>query len=101
VGGDAVHARGYQFVFLPVIMNAVLIVTVAIAFNFAFQWRRYPIALAHAAEPRIPDKDTPSHAKVVAAMRRLDSFVDISEDDLLELIEILAEDTPMESFRRG
>jgi CBS-domain-containing membrane protein len=100
-GGEAVHALGFQFVLLPVLTNATLIVAVAILFNFAFQWRRYPRALAHNAAPHIPDKTTPSHDEVVAAMRHLDSFVDISEDDLLELIDILAEDSPLKRYRSG
>jgi CBS-domain-containing membrane protein len=46
IGGPGVHALGFGYVFTPVLLNAAVIVLVAVAFNGLFGWRRYPAALA-------------------------------------------------------
>jgi CBS domain-containing membrane protein len=46
VGGEAVHRLGFQYVLTPVLLNALVILLVALAFNYPFPWRRYPTALA-------------------------------------------------------
>ncbi len=93
MGGQAVHELGYQFVLMPVLANALLMVLLAVAINFAFRWRRYPAVLSR---PRVPPPPTPAsapvthtHAEVVAALRSIDSFVDISEEDLLRLVDLI------------
>jgi CBS domain-containing membrane protein len=45
IGGDTVHQLGFHFVLTPVLWNATVILLVALAFNYPFRWRRYPIAL--------------------------------------------------------
>ena len=46
VGGPAVQALGLKYVFTPVLMNALLIVTVAVGFHGIPKMRRYPAYLA-------------------------------------------------------
>ena len=88
IGGPAVTAMGYSYVLMPVALNSVAIVAIAVAFNYAFQWRRYPVALIARRKPSIDSGI--SHEEVVAALRSLDSFVDIAEDDLIRLCDMLA-----------
>ena len=45
IGGDTVHQLGFHYVLTPVLWNATVILLVALAFNYPFRWRRYPIAL--------------------------------------------------------
>jgi CBS-domain-containing membrane protein len=93
IGGSAVTDLGYAFVWRPVMLNALTIALVAVLFNALFPWRRYPahlvrrrrIAMATVGEPGLP-----SHEEVVAALRSLDSFIDVSEDDLVHLYRILS-----------
>lgn len=89
IGGSSIEALGYNFVLYPVLLNALTIVTVAIAFNFLFQWRRYPAFWNQDSKPSLPGVE-PSHESVVEALRSLDSFVDITEDDLLRLHRLLS-----------
>ncbi len=89
IGGEAIHALGFHFVLFPVLINAAMMVGVAVIFNFAFEWRRYPSALSAAHAENLPASHT--HEEIEAAMRELGSFVDISEEDLLRLMHILAE----------
>ena len=94
MGGGAIHNLGYQFVIFPVLANAVVMVLLAILINSAFKWRRYPAALNRPAQPLPPaspgDAPVPTHMEVLAAVKSLDSFVDISEEDLIRLTQILS-----------
>lgn len=89
VGGPAIKALGYGFAVFPVLLNALTIVAVAVAFNYLFQWRRYPAFWNHDTS-KTPQEDELTHESVVEALRSLDSFVDITEDDLLRLHHILS-----------
>lgn len=93
LGGPAVQDLGFHYVLMPVMANAVAMVLLAVLINAWFPWRRYPAAFNRPAvlpPPHRPeDPAPPSHEEIVAALRSLDSFVDISEEDLLRLIEIL------------
>lgn len=93
MGGSAIHQLGFSFVLFPVLTNALVMVLLAVLINYAFHWRRYPSALNHPTQkpqPRIPQAGSlPTHEEIITAIRSLDSFVDISEDDLLRLLELL------------
>ena len=45
IGGDAIHQLGFQYVLTPVLLNVIIVLIVAILFNYPFHWRRYPLAL--------------------------------------------------------
>ncbi len=42
IGGGGCSDLGYSFIWHPVPINAAVMVTVAVFFNFLFRWRRYP-----------------------------------------------------------
>lgn len=106
LGGNAIHQLGFKFVFFPVLTNALAMVLLAVIINSAFKWRRYP-AIFNQSPHRPPqnspaDPPLPTHEEIIAAIKSLDSFVDISEEDLLRLIELLrprAEKTVNEATR--
>lgn len=90
MGGDAVHALGYGYVFDPVLLNATVLLAVAIAYNYPFAWRRYPQIWHRKTVAATPDpthahaeeKAMIPHSDLVYALSQIDTFVDISEDDL-------------------
>lgn len=86
VGGPAVAAYGWWFPLFPVGFGAALMVLIAIAYNWPFAWRRYPASLAPA--PKSPTYPDISHADLVAALAEIDSFIDVSEEDLLRIYEL-------------
>jgi CBS domain-containing membrane protein len=88
IGGQQIQSLGYSFVWCPVLLNASAMVLMAVAFNYFFAWRRYPASLNRKPAPSM-DVPPISHEQVVAALRTLDSFVDITEDDLIALCGIL------------
>lgn len=88
VGGANIQELGYGFVIRPVLLNATAMVVLAVGFNALFSWRRYPSAWA--SRSPTPIAQGPSHAEVLTALRSVDSFVDVTEDDLVRLVHLLA-----------
>jgi CBS-domain-containing membrane protein len=87
MGGEAVHALGYAYVLNPILLNVTVLLLVAVLFNYPFAWRRYPQAWFHRpckAEPQAePDEECMiPHSDLVYALSQIDTFVDISEEDL-------------------
>jgi len=82
IGGPDVHAMGFGFM-LPVMFNALTIVTIAILFNSPFKWRRYPAAWAIKPAPAKPGGL--SIRELEYAIQELDLTVDITEDELLKI----------------
>ncbi len=80
IGGSAVHDLGYGFVVVPVLANTLIIFLVAVAANYPFRWRRYPIGLAKLDdEPPAPPL---SSDHLQAAIRDLNVVVDITPAEL-------------------
>jgi len=93
VGGESVHALGYQFVITPVLLNVVIMLVIAVSFNYLFSWRRYPVHLHRTKTGRIEtsgDIETGeiSHADFVYALSQIDSFVDVNEEELLRIYKL-------------
>ena len=89
IGGPMAH--GWLFPFFPVMAGVVLMTIFAVVFNYPFIWRRYPEALMEKVEipsGRVCHYPDISHADFVAALSQLDTYVDISEEDLLRIYEI-------------
>jgi CBS domain-containing membrane protein len=93
VSGPQVHALGYYYMATPVLLNVSVILTVAVVFNYFFRWRRYPVVLTRVAEREAVPSAVPliGHEKLLKALHELDTFVDISEQDLLRIYALANE----------
>jgi CBS-domain-containing membrane protein len=85
-----VHGLGYGFLLTPVLENVLIILLVAVVVNLPFPWRRYPteFARAKASEPRPEhggEKALIAHSDLVYALSQIDSFIDVSERDLIRI----------------
>jgi len=93
LGGSAIHDLGFHYIIMPVLVNTLALLLLAMFINFFFPWRRYPAAFNRpASPPSAPSSCTPgepTHEEVIAALRSLDSFVDVTEEDLLRLLALL------------
>ncbi len=108
VGGSATHELGYQFLLTPVLLNVLVILTVGILFNYPFAWRRYPIFLHRKQDQKkkstpgdIPSPDnipSISHEDFVYALSEIDSFVDVSEYDLIRIYNLATNKSQQPSF---
>ncbi|PHQ35870.1 HPP family protein [Rhodopirellula bahusiensis] len=90
MGGEAVHELGYAYVLYPILANVALMLVLAVLINAPFRWRRYPAGLFRspvAIEENENAVAYPTHEEVLSAIRSLDSFVDVSEEDLICLVQ--------------
>lgn len=93
IGGGSVHTLGYQYVVTPILLNVIIILLVGILFNSLFHWRRYPTFWHN----KISKKESPSneaatnitHEEFVYALSEIDSYIDISEHDLLRIYDLV------------
>lgn len=90
IGGPQVLALGYDYLLTPVLLNVAVILTVAVLFNYPFVWRRYPAALhtIKSGETVPVTPPTVSHADLVYALSEMDTFMDVSEQDLIRIYDL-------------
>lgn len=91
LGGEPVRALGYAYLVTPILLNALVLLSVAMLFNAPFPRRRYPAWLAGlVATPPAPaaEKCLIAHSDLVYALSELDSFIDVSEADLLRIYDL-------------
>ena len=91
IGGAQIHVLGFEYLLTPVLVNTITILSVALLFNYLFKWRRYPACLAGKDAVKQPpnDIDEPvTHADLVYALSEMDSFIDVTEDDLLKIYKL-------------
>lgn len=95
LGGDAVHQLGYGFVLSPVLENVVIILLVALLVNMPFRHRRYPASLSRPsrAAEESGEKAPIAHSDLVYALSQLDSFIDVSEQDLIRIYTLAVHHT--------
>jgi CBS-domain-containing membrane protein len=98
IGGDSIHALGYGYLLTPVLLNTVVILIIAVLFNYAFPWRRYPTTLAKylsarrmpptAATNSVVDSAPLARGHLESALKTLNKTLDISEEDLEEIYRL-------------
>lgn len=88
IGGQSVQGLGYQYVLTPVMLNALVILVVAVAFNYPFAWRRYPAWMKAQPKQVGESYEAISHGDLVYALSEIDSIVDVSEQDLLRIYSL-------------
>lgn len=92
IGGNDIHRLGFEFLLNPVLLNVLSMLVLALVFNNLFPWRRYPAALMKRQHAALSAKFSPqselTQEDFEAAMHRLNTFVDISSEDLIELVDL-------------
>ncbi|WP_455208628.1 HPP family protein [Kaarinaea lacus] len=92
IGGPNIHALGYQYVLTPILINALLLLLLAITINYVFKWRRYPVYLSRLLEEKhaAPEQDASMFTSedLQQAMKQLDLYFDVGEEDLTRLVNL-------------
>ena len=91
IGGAQIQALGFEYLLTPVLVNTLTILSVALLFNYLFKWRRYPACLAGKdTVKQLPNDvyEPVTHADLVYALSEMDSFIDITEEDLLKIFKL-------------
>jgi CBS-domain-containing membrane protein len=90
IGGATVHELGYRYALNPIAVNALIILAVGVAFNYAFAWRRFPASLMryrHASVRTGSNWPPIAEHHVMAAMNHLNVVIDVSPEEMGELIQ--------------
>jgi CBS-domain-containing membrane protein len=90
IGGQSIHDLGFSYALTPILLNVVVIFIVALVFNSAFPWRRYPVSLMRYSEAPINPKYQKSSlyidkSHIEDALEDMDLVVDVASDDLQRL----------------
>jgi len=92
IGGAEIYRLEYYYLFMPILVNVVSILLMAILFNACFSWRRYPAHLTRrqllkptAAADRQFELTQEDFS---AAMEQLNSYVDVTSESLTQLLEL-------------
>lgn len=97
LGGDGVRELGYGFVVSPVLENVLIILLVAVLVNLPFRWRRYPVKLVRhgggSGTGMVGEKAVIAHSDLVYALSQVDSFIDVSEQDLIRIYNLAVHHT--------
>jgi CBS domain-containing membrane protein len=93
IGGSEIYSLGYYFLIMPVLTNVTAILLMATLFNAFFPWRRYPAHLSRRQKPSLQIKPAErqfelTHEDFAAAMEQLGSYIDVTAEDLTELLEL-------------
>jgi CBS domain-containing membrane protein len=93
IGGAEIHALGYGYLLVPVGINMAAILLMAVAFNALFPWRRYPAHLHRRRATSVAPAPASRQFELTqedfsAAMEQLNSYVDITTENLTELLEL-------------
>ncbi len=84
LGGAALRAEGFGFVGV-VVLNAVVLVVMALIVNNLLPGRRYPLAFT--PRPLTPEKPVFREEDLLAALRSMEGYIDVSPDDLERIYE--------------
>ncbi len=86
LGGSIITDLGYSFVLAPVMVNMLTLIGVAVLLNLPFRWRRYPASLHWQRRKALPP--SVDRSDLAYALSKINTFMDISEDDLLRIYEL-------------
>jgi CBS-domain-containing membrane protein len=84
LGGAALRAEGFGFVGV-VLLNALVLVGVALMVNNLLPGRRYPLAFT--PRPLTPVNPVFREEDLLAALRSMEGYIDVSPDDLERIYE--------------
>lgn len=86
-GGESVYNLGFHFLYQPLLLNVLVLIGVGILFNAFFSWRRYPAHLNFRHLSSNQSFNHLSHEDFSAALLKVDSFVDISTEELAVIFD--------------
>lgn len=94
VGPTTLHDMGYFYLVEPVLVNVLVILIVAVAFNLPFATRRYPQGLQQFMEKPtevegvLLETHEVQREDVVHAIEKMDIVVDLTDADLVKLFHL-------------
>jgi len=97
IGGEQIIGQGWSFAYATVACNVVVLLALTLLLNNLIPGRRYPLNHQHHPHHRVFQKNkTLQHRQLYEedfrwALSQLDSYIDITEEDLVDLYEFALE----------
>lgn len=95
LGDSEVHKLGYQLLITPVLLNVSVLLGLALLINRYLLSRNYPYRPHNIEDnphrlrdPRPQERLGVNHQDVTAALQKFDMFLDVSEDDLMQIYQV-------------
>ncbi len=95
IGDQRIHALGYHLLVMPVLINIVVLLLAALLINRLVPGRRYPVSLslpgktdAVAGRHSPPVKLGFSEEDLVAALRDMNAYIDVTGEDLEQIYSL-------------
>jgi CBS domain-containing membrane protein len=92
IGDQKIHALGYHFLFMPVLVNVAILLSVALLINKLLPGRRYPAQQAVAGKGAVSTAKASTPVKLgfnredlLSALADMDGFIDVSGEDLTRI----------------
>lgn len=89
IGGQPIQSLGWGYVFSVVGINVAILIAIALVLNNLLPGRRYPMQRPGPGAAAAGRAARPEHEDIVAALKSMDAFIDVAEEDL-ERIYLLA-----------
>jgi len=103
LGGNSVHELGYSFVLEPVGLNVLILLVLGFIINNLLPGRRYPLRVIPVSkdihkhdDPGALDRLTVNHDDVHNALNQMNTFLDVTEEDLNTVFKM----AEMQTYRR-
>lgn len=107
IGGPAIHELGFDFVLVPIFINTLVILIVAVGFNAFFPWRRYPASLVKKTQQSDHDEADAIDMSGITqddldyAMKKIDLLIDITVGDLVKLYALASKHSQSKQLQTG
>ncbi len=88
MGGHKIQSLGLDYVLFPVLFNAVILVAVALLFNTLLRSRQAKHIAEVESHLHLPEKYLIRHSDLVYALSEVQSYIDVSEEDLLSIYNL-------------
>ena len=92
IGDQKIHALGYHFMLMPLSVNLTILLGATLVINHFIPGRRYPSNMSHFGKADEHEGDRQSPVKLsfekedlIAALREMDGYIDVSEEDLTRI----------------
>ncbi len=88
LGSQEVHALGYQYMLMPIGLNVVILMLLALALNKLLPGRRYPMALTAPSKAEATPaaltfgRAALSKEDIESALKDMNAYIDVTEQDL-------------------
>jgi len=89
IGGPEIASLGYGYLLVPVLLNVLLLMFIAVIFNWPFAWRRYPAVFAKSSRAITQETEVKLSLESIAeALHRSETYIDVDERDIEQIFRL-------------